>query len=46
MFGDIERPWPNQDGAAMQTVTRLIGALALLAITAFSIFGFMATYEY
>lgn len=30
----------------MQIVTRLIGALALLAITVFSVFGFMATWEY
>ena len=30
----------------MQTLARIIGALALLAITGFCIFGFMATYEY
>lgn len=30
----------------METLARIIGALALLAITGFCVFGFMATYEY
>jgi len=30
----------------MQTLARIIGALALLAITGFCVFGFLATYEY
>ena len=30
----------------MQTIARIIGALALLAITGFCVFGFLATYEY
>jgi hypothetical protein len=30
----------------MQTFARIIGALALLAIAGFCVFGFMATYEY
>jgi len=30
----------------MRTLARIIGALALLAITGFCVFGFMATYEY
>ena len=30
----------------MQILARIIGALALLAMTGFCVFGFMATYEY
>jgi hypothetical protein len=30
----------------MKTLTRIIGALALLAITGFCVFGFMASFEY
>lgn len=42
----LNAPGKTQHTTAMQTLARIIGALALLAITGFCVFGFMASYEY
>ncbi len=46
MLDGIERARHNSNTTVMQTLARIIGALALLAITGFCVFGFMAIFEY